>query len=83
MEPNLSSLVEERKTLAAKGIVFLANLVVGLSTVITGLMRVVAPMIQALPYVRPLSIWEERRANYLDKLIGAPGGTNSTSELFF
>jgi len=82
MERHLSSLVEERKTLAAKGIVSLAILVVGQSTVITGIMGVVAPIIRALPYVRTFSIWEERRANYLDELIGAPGGTNSTSELF-
>lgn len=79
----LQSFIGKKEMLTANGVVCLSILVVGSSTVITGLTGVMAPIFRAMPYVQTFPVWRERRANYLNELIGAPGGTISVSSLFF
>ena len=80
-ETQANSRITSRRTVI--GIVVLSITLVGTSTVITGLLGIMAPAMRSLGFDQPSSIWQGRRATYLSELVGAPGGTVSVGTVLF
>lgn len=69
------------KACAPNAVIWLSIIVIGTSTILTGIFGMIAGMVRDLPLVGNWNLWQSTRGSYLDQLLSAPGGTVSIGEL--
>lgn len=69
------------KACAPNAVIWLSIIVVGASTIFTGIFGILAGIVRDLPLVGNLNLWQSTRSSYLDQLLSAPGGTVFIGEL--